>query len=132
MKLKIMVVDDNDDVRYSIKVSLQLLDPDYEFSEAASGEECLKKIGDVKPELILMDIMMPGISGMDAAIKIKEDSKTKDIRIIYVTAKRDPETKSKGAEVGDGFVEKPFDIKDLDAKIKEVMSTKNSSKESKK
>jgi CheY-like chemotaxis protein len=118
MGLKVMVVDDNQDIRFTIKDSLTAIDNTYQFVEASSGEECLKLLGQNKPDVILMDIMMPGMDGTETAIKIKEDSNFKNIPLIFLTAKTDKLSKEMGAIVGQDFVEKPFDPADLDKRIK--------------
>lgn len=118
MSIKILVVDDNNDIRYTIRESLQMVDKEYEIIEASSGQECLDILEKEKPHVILMDIMMSGMDGMDAAIKIKKDSRFDSIKIIYVTAKTDPLTKKTAALSGDDFIEKPFDVEVLDKKIK--------------
>lgn len=119
--VKVLITDDNKDVRYTIKDALSSIDNSYEFVEAESGEAALKKLGEGKPDVILMDIMMPGMDGTEAAIKIKEDSTSKDVPIIFLTAKTDKLSKEMGSIVGNDFIEKPFDPQDLDKHIKQAV-----------
>ncbi|MFW5871902.1 MAG: response regulator [bacterium] len=114
----ILVVDDNKDIRYTIKTSLESIDGSYKVEEATSGEDCIKKLSEKKPDIILMDVMMPGMDGMETTIKIKENPDYKDIKIIYLTAKTDSLTKGMGALSGEDFIEKPFVPEDLDKRIK--------------
>lgn len=125
MVIKVLIVDDFEDIRESLRISLEGIDPSYEISEAKDAEECFEKIKGDKPDVVLMDIMLPGMSGMEAASKIKQDIETKNIRIIYITAKDDSETKSMASIIGEGFIQKPFEAKAVDKKIKEVMDKKS-------
>lgn len=117
----VMIVDDNDDVRFTIKESLISIDKKYEFVEASSGDKCLTLLEKQKPDLILMDIMMPGTDGSQTAVKIKENPKLKKIPILFLTAKTDEFSKGIGAVVGEDFIEKPFDPEDLDRRIKAAL-----------
>ncbi|MFP4112398.1 MAG: PleD family two-component system response regulator [Candidatus Woesearchaeota archaeon] len=129
MKLKLMIVDDDSDLRTLISQSLKAIDLEYEITEAESGEDCLKKIRENKPQVILMDLMMPGIDGMDTTIRIKQDPSFKDIKIIYLTAKTDKLSKGMGAISGEAYIEKPVDTQVLDKKIKEVFMGKSNSQQ---
>ncbi|MGM5485001.1 MAG: response regulator [Nanobdellota archaeon] len=120
-----MVVDDDKDMRFTVKDSLKAMDPSYEIFEAESGEDCLRKVEGVMPDLILLDVMMPGIDGTETAIKIRENNKLKDIPILFLSAKTDNITKSMGSVVGSDFIEKPFDPEDLDRRIKENLKNGN-------
>ncbi len=122
--VKILVVDDNKDIRYTIKTALSSLDQSYEFLEAESGEACLKILAKEKPSLILLDVMMPGIDGMETALRIKENPDYSSIKIIYLTAKTDPLTKGMGSLSGEDFIEKPFEPEDLDNRIKKALGKK--------
>jgi CheY-like chemotaxis protein len=119
--VKLLVVDDNKDIRYSIKTALESIDKTYQITEASSGEDCIKKLVTGKPDIILMDVMMPGMDGMETTIKIKENPDFKDIKIIYLTAKTDSLTKGMGALNGADFIEKPFEPADLDKRIKAAL-----------
>lgn len=118
---KIMIVDDNDDIRYTIKSSLESSGENFELVEATSGEDCLKKLPEEKPDLILMDVMMPGLDGMETTIKVRENPDFKDVKIIYLTAKTDSLTKGMGSLTGEDFIEKPFDPDDLVGRIKKSL-----------
>lgn len=118
MKIKVLVVDDNDDVRYTIKQSLKSMDEDYNVIEAADGSQCVEKAKSEKPDIILLDIMMPDIDGQQVAVQLKEFPETKKIPIIFLTAKTDPLSKNTGKMIGDDYITKPFVAKDLDKRIK--------------
>lgn len=82
---KILIVDDEEDIRKTIGTMLQ--SEGYSVIFADSGEACLEILKSEKPDLILMDIMMPGMDGWEAVQKIKEDESNKDIKISMLTVK---------------------------------------------
>ena len=121
-KIKILVVDDEPDIVKMIKISLEMAN--YGVTEAFSGEECLEKLnGGLMPELILLDIMMPGISGYETCAKIRQMEKFKNVRIVMLTAKGQKGDVEEGLNSGaDDYIIKPFDPYELIEQIKEIMS----------
>ncbi|HII16475.1 TPA: response regulator [Candidatus Woesearchaeota archaeon] len=119
MQKKILIVDDNSDLLHSVIFSLQRLDlkKEKEFLRAESGKECLKIVEKQKPDLILLDIMMPKMDGWQVATKIKENKKWRDIPIIFLTAKRDKMSIETGSASAVDYVCKPFDAEDLMKRI---------------
>jgi CheY-like chemotaxis protein len=118
----VMVVDDNKDLRYSIVEGLTSLSTELKFIEAESGKQALSFIDEgKKPDLILLDIMMPEMDGWDVASEIKKSQRTNDIPIIFLTAKTDTLSKGMGKLSAEDYVEKPFDPIDLYARIKKVL-----------
>lgn len=124
MTIKLMVVDDNEDLRYLVIANLKKIDSSYEITEAVSGKDCLDKLEKADPEVILLDVMMPGMDGMDATVRIREHPKYKDLKILYLTAKTDELTKSMASISGDDFIAKPVDPVELDKRIKAVLAGK--------
>jgi putative two-component system response regulator len=116
---RILIVDDVVD---NIRVAMNVLKEDnYEFSFAHSGTEALRLILDDNGafDLILLDIMMPGINGFDVCQKLKENNDTRDIPIIFLTAKTDIDAITKGFELGGvDYVTKPFHANELLARVK--------------
>ncbi len=88
MPKMLLIVDDEDDILFILKNVLSK--NGYSVKEAYSGEECLEIVKKDKPDLIFMDIMMPGIDGWETAKTIKENPKTKDIPISMLSVKCDP------------------------------------------
>lgn len=119
--VKILLVEDDKNLRTSVMDSLKLIDKSYEFLEAATGEECLKILGQQRPDLILMDIMLPGIDGTETVIRLREDETYKKIPVIFLTAKTDNLTKQMGKIVGNDFIEKPFQPNDLHNRIQAAL-----------
>lgn len=116
---RILIVDDVVD---NIRIAMNILKEDsYDFSFANSGTEALELLGE-EPEqfqLILLDIMMPGIDGFETCEKIKANPHTKDIPIIFLTAKTDVESISKGFVYGAvDYITKPFFANELLARVR--------------
>jgi DNA-binding response OmpR family regulator len=123
-KKKIMLVDDNPDLVYSIKMGLESVTSDYDIIGANGGKECLEMLKKHTPDLILLDIMMPGMDGWDVCAKIKSSKKTESIPIAFLTAKTDPISKGIGRFASADYIEKPVEIKDLKKRIEAILSKK--------
>ncbi len=105
---KILVVDDEPDIVYLIKKILEK--GGHKVIEAYNGEECLEKVKTEKPDLILLDIMMPGLDGYDILRILKSKEDTKSITIAILTAKSSDEDKIKSLdEQADWHISKPID-----------------------
>ena len=122
-KKVIMLVDDNPDLLYSVKKGLESFEG-YEVITVESGRKCLQLLKNIKPDLVLLDIMMPGMDGWDVCAKIKNDKKTENIPIVFLTAKTDPISKSMGTLASADYITKPFDIKVLKRRIDSVIRSK--------
>jgi len=121
-KIRIMVVDDEENIVLVIKIALEMAD--YEVIEAKSGEECMDKLqkDGIIPDLILLDIMMPGISGYETCEKIRSDAKLRDIKIVMLTAKGQKGDAEEGLKAGaDDYIIKPFDPYELIEQVKDIL-----------
>jgi len=119
MKKKIMVVDDEEDI---VELTKTIFEMDgYKVLTASSGKECLEKLEKQKVDVVVLDIMMPFMSGWDVAAKIKGSPKWNDIPIIFLTAKGDMMSKGVGALAADKYIVKPFDKKTLLDSVAEVL-----------
>lgn len=116
---KILAVDDNEDILLTIKTILEL--EGFDVDTVNSGEGCYDLLHKYTYNLILLDIMMPGLDGMDTVIKIKEDTDIPETPIIFLTAKTDKLSKGMGSICSDDYIEKPFEAKDLISRIKRVL-----------
>jgi len=120
---KILVVDD-----IAINLELQkayLTAAGYEVIEAKSGQEALQKVRDEKPDLILLDVMMPKMSGYEVCKILKNDPETQFIPIVMVTALTSVEDKIRGIEAGaDDFISRPFNKTELMARVKSLLRIK--------
>ena len=119
--VKVFVVDDMSDVRSAVKIGLTNLNKGYEVFEAKSGDEAVEQLKNVQPDVILMDVMMPGMDGLDTTMMIKNDPNYKHIPIIILTAKTDKLTKGMSEVAADAFLEKPFTIETLDDAIQKAL-----------
>ncbi|MCT4614070.1 MAG: hybrid sensor histidine kinase/response regulator [Marinifilaceae bacterium] len=122
-KYKVLAVDDIID---NIRVLQSILDSEvYELDYALSGKEAIKKCVMNDFDLILLDIMMPGMDGYETCEYLKSKLKTKDIPIIFVTAMNDSEAIIKGFEIGgQDYVTKPYNPKELCARVKTQIDLK--------
>ena len=122
MTKNIVVVDDEPTVTLSVKEGLEYLDADYNVICVKSGEECIDLLKNNElPDLILLDIMMPGMNGWDVAAEIRKNSDWSKIPIVFLTAKTDSDSKSFGKIVSQDYVEKPFEIEDLKNRIDRLL-----------
>jgi signal transduction histidine kinase len=115
-KSSIFVVDDNDS---NIDVLVEALGNDYDISVAIDGESALEDIESHPPSLILLDIMMPGIDGLEVCRRIKSSPTLNDIPIIFLSGKDDLKSKTLGFELGAvDYITKPFQLSELKARVK--------------
>lgn len=122
-KKRVMVVDDNEDVTFSIKDFLEAKDSSLEVIRCKDGDECIRKVKSQKPDVLLLDIMMPKTDGWTVAKKLKERKQTSDIPIIFVTARTDNLSKNLGGLIASEYVEKPFDTTKLYKKVKKILNS---------
>lgn len=122
----ILVVDDTTD---NLTLISALLNESYKIKVANSGEKALKYLeGDSKPDLILLDIMMPRLSGYDVIRALKSNPKTREIPVIFLTAMSEPEDEKKGLELGAvDYITKPISPPILLARIKTQLQVKAAS-----
>ncbi len=116
----VLIVEDEDAIR---EMLVMVLDQSSFVSiEAADAEEAQKLLDDKIPDLILLDWMLPGISGVEWARRLKKEPVYKDIPIILLTARGEEEDKIRGLEIGaDDYMTKPFSPKELIARIRAVL-----------
>lgn len=114
-KNRVLIVDDEYPNRLLLRA---ILEQDYLVEEAVSGEEAISKTGTFKPDLILMDIIMSGMSGLEATERITRDPRYSDIPVIIVTSKSDPWDIRAGLESGAvDYLRKPFSEVELKARV---------------
>jgi two-component system phosphate regulon response regulator PhoB len=119
MKASVLVIDDEEDIRELIRYNL--LKEGYRVECAVSGEEALEILQSFRPDMIILDLMLPGIDGLEVCRRLKADSELGKIPIIMVTALGDEPDVVSGLELGaDDYVSKPFSPKVLLARVKSV------------
>lgn len=122
MKKRILIVDDNPAIIFSVKNGLEEEYNEFDVIGVEGGEKCFDFLSkEVKPDLILLDIMMPDINGWDVYATLQEKEEWKDIPIVFLTAKTDDYSKGFGKLVCDDYIEKPFSIEDLKNRIDAVL-----------
>ncbi|GAA3942760.1 phosphate regulon transcriptional regulator PhoB [Litoribacillus peritrichatus] len=117
---KVLIVDDEAPIREMIMVALEMAG--YDCLEAEHTQEAHSIIVDQQPDLILLDWMLPGASGIEFARRLKKDELTADVPIIMLTAKSEEDNKIQGLEAGaDDYITKPFSPRELVARLKAVL-----------
>ncbi|POM25235.1 Alkaline phosphatase synthesis transcriptional regulatory protein PhoP [Actinomadura rubteroloni] len=107
-----LVVDDDEVIRQLIAVNLQL--EGFAVETAVDGQDCLERVGEVRPDVITLDVMMPRLDGWVTALRLKEDEGTRHIRVVMITARAQEHDVRRGHEIGvDAYVTKPFDPNQL-------------------
>ena len=120
-KKKILVVDDEKDL--TALVSLHMKMAGFEVLTASNGEKALDLSREEKPDLIILDLMLPKIDGWQVCERLRQDIATQDIPVIMLTARAETEDKLKGFEAGaDDYVTKPFSPRELVARVKRVLA----------
>ena len=121
---KVLIVDD--EVKNIKLLKGILFSENYRIYEASSGEAAIDLVHSIRPDLILLDVMMPGISGFEVCRQLKQDEKTKTIPIIMVTALREKEDRLKALESGgDDFLSKPVDSTEVVVRVKSLLRIKS-------
>lgn len=117
---KVLIIEDDPNI--SRLISYNLKKEKFEATTAESGEEGLRQVRLNRPDIIILDLMLPGIGGLDVCKTLKSDNKTKNVPIIMLTAKSEEIDKIVGFEVGaDDYVTKPFSPRELTLRIKAVL-----------
>ena len=117
---KILVVEDEAAIRDMLAFNLGRAG--YEVLAAADGQEARRMIADGYPDVILMDWMLPGVSGLELTHQLKREAATKDIPVIMVTARAQEDDRVAGLDGGaDDYITKPFSPRELEARIKAVL-----------
>ncbi len=122
---KILIIEDEKPITELLEYNLK--QNGYFVEIAYDGEEGLKKVLEIKPDLIILDLMIPKIDGMEVCRRIKGDSSIKSIPIVMLTAKTDEVDRIVGLEMGaDDYVTKPFSVRELVLRIKAILKRADS------
>ncbi|MBI4335960.1 MAG: response regulator [Candidatus Omnitrophica bacterium] len=123
---RILVIDDEQDLLRSVKTALET-GGIFEVSTAADGRQGIAAAKRIKPHLILLDILMPGMDGLKVLERLKEDRTTQYIPVIMLSAVESETIQIKAAQLYDEeYIVKPVKVSDLKAKIEEVLKRRGS------
>jgi CheY-like chemotaxis protein len=115
----ILVIDDDADMAHMLEVSLKLYG--YEVSTALNGEDGLREAKKIKPDLVILDVMMPGKNGLEVMYAMRRGPKTRDIPILFLSALGDEPTVVQGLKGAEDYVRKPFKPLELLARIENII-----------
>ena len=117
---KILIVDDEEDLLTALEIRLELMN--FKVVKAATAKEALERISSEKPDLIILDINLPGLSGIDICDILKKDPKTAHIPVIFLTAYSDQHTEFNARNVGAfAYLTKPLDPVLFQAQLKDAL-----------
>ncbi len=120
MSSRVLIVEDEPDIRELVVHHLKR--EGYQVSVAASGEEALRQVQASPPDLVLLDLMMPAMNGLEVCRRLRQDPVTASLPIVMLTAKGDEVDRVLGLEIGaDDYVVKPFSPKELLARVRAVL-----------
>jgi CheY-like chemotaxis protein len=124
---KIMLVDDEEDQVFGLKTALEeTYGDEYEVIPAENGKKCFELLNEnTVPDLILLDIMMPEMSGWEVYDKLRDNPAWQDIPIVFLTARTDRIAENAGEFLGDDYIEKPVDVAELRSRMERLLEKKH-------
>ena len=126
MSQKIYIVEDEPDIRETLKYNFS--NEGFEVFTAPDGEKALSNIKKVLPDVLILDLMLPGVSGLDVCKSIRADDDIRDMSIIMLTAKGEEIDRVIGFELGaDDYVTKPFSVRELILRVKVLLKKQRES-----
>jgi len=119
--LRVLVVEDEDNIAAALE--FLILREGYGHDRVASGSEALQRIRDTHPDLVLLDVMLPEVSGYDICAGIRTDPALATVKVLMMTARGSAIERKRGMELGaDGFISKPFELQDLRAEVRRLLA----------
>jgi CheY-like chemotaxis protein len=116
---RVLVVDDDEVIRQLIAVNLTL--EGFDVATAVDGQDCLDKVGAIRPDLITLDVMMPRLDGWVTAAQLRENQDTRDIKVVLITARAQEDDRNRGTRIGvDAYLTKPFDPAEMIRVVREL------------
>lgn len=121
-KHRVLVVEDEDNI--ALALDFLMTREGYDHARIADGAEALPRIRDMRPDLVLLDVMLPGASGYEICQGVRLDPALAHVKILMMTARGSAIEKRKGLAIGaDGFITKPFELKELRAEVRRLLET---------
>ncbi|MGY6696547.1 MAG: response regulator transcription factor [Roseinatronobacter sp.] len=120
-KVEILVVEDEDNI--AIALNYLLTREGYSQTRVATGAGAVELIRDTKPDLVLLDVMLPEVSGYEICQSVRADPDCENVRILMMTARGSAMERRKGLAMGaDGFISKPFELKELREEVRKILA----------
>lgn len=117
---RVLVVEDEDNIATALE--FLIMREGYAHDRVASGAEAMARIEATHPDLVLLDIMLPEVSGYEICHRIRTDPDLADVKVLMMTARGSALERRRGQELGaDGFISKPFELKDLRAEVHRLL-----------
>lgn len=117
---RVLVVDDEPDI--TALVAYHLAKAGYRVSTAATGPEALKAAREERPDIVILDLMLPGVSGYDVLAELRRQEETRDVGVILLTARREEPDRIRGLSLGaDDYLTKPFSPQELSLRVQAVL-----------
>ena len=118
---RVLVVEDEDNIATALE--FLILREGYAHDRVASGAEALPRIRATRPDLVLLDVMLPEVSGYDICAGIRTDPALAAVKVLMMTARGSAIERKRGMELGaDGFISKPFELQDLRAEVRRLLA----------
>jgi DNA-binding response OmpR family regulator len=118
---RVLVVEDEDNI--AIALEFLITREGYDHDRVASGAEALTRIRDTRPDLVLLDVMLPEVSGYEICESIRTDPALAEVKVLMMTARGSVVERRRGLELGaDGFISKPFELKDLRDAVRRLLA----------
>lgn len=119
-KHRVLVVEDEDNI--ALALDYLMTREGYEHDRVADGDAALPKIRAMHPDLVVLDVMLPGASGYEICQGVRLDPSLHDVKILMMTARGSSIEKRKGLAIGaDGFITKPFELKELREEVRRLL-----------
>jgi two-component system phosphate regulon response regulator PhoB len=117
----VLVVEDEDNIAAALEFLITR--EGYRHDRVASGSAAMPRIRDTHPDLVLLDVMLPEVSGYDICQSIRRDPTLADVKVLMMTARGSAMERRRGLELGaDGFISKPFELQDLRAEVRRLLA----------
>ena len=114
-----------DDVKSNVDVLVEALKDDYKLTVALSGEQRPRSVERKPPDLVLLDIMMPGIDGYEVCQRLRASKETRDMPVMFLSSLEDVKDKARGFELGaNDYLTKPFEMLEVKARVRSLVKAK--------
>lgn len=118
---RVLVVEDEDNIALALDFLMER--EGYDHDRVADGDAALPKIRAMRPDLVVLDVMLPGVSGYDICRDVRGDPALREVKILMMTARGSSVERRRGQAIGaDGFIAKPFELKELRQEMRRLLA----------